>query len=431
MTEPAAGPRPPLLRGTPRVLAGVCAGLAVHLGLPVKVVRGAMVVSALLGGAGVLLYLWLWLLVPSVEDAAREADREAAGRAGLRLGPQARIEANGPQARLGASMPPARFGAGTLGSKEILVGAALLLLAGLLAAQAAGVDVAWHILWPVLAVLAGAVIAWLQLDAVSREGLRRRAGATGAAGVVRLAAGLGLVVAGLVVLVSGAVPWEDLWAGLAVALAVLAGVSLVALPFAVRTWRGFVSERSARIRAAERAEIAAHLHDSVLQTLALIQKRAGDEVQVVRLARAQERELRQWLYTDGAAPEGEICEAIRAAAAELEDSRGAVIDVVAVGSLTGLPGYDALLQAAREAMLNAVKHAGGTVSVYVEAGPAGVDVFIRDRGPGFDPDTVAEDRLGVRESIVGRMRRHGGTATIRSGDGTEIRLHMPMEGDTP
>ncbi|GAA3673636.1 ATP-binding protein [Arthrobacter ginkgonis] len=412
MTETAHA-RPPLLRGTPRVLAGVCAGLAVHLGLPVKVVRIVMAASALLGGAGVLLYVWLWLLVPSVEDAAREADRDAAGRAGLRRVPYA-----GPAGS-------------ALGGKEILVGAVLLLLAGLLAAQAAGVDVAWQILWPVLAVLGGAIIAWLQLDTVSREGLRRRAGATGAAGVVRLAAGLGLVVAGLVVLVSGAVAWEELWTGLLVALAVLAGVSLVALPFAVRIWRDFVSERSSRIRAAERAEIAAHLHDSVLQTLALIQKRAGDEAQVVRLARAQERELRQWLYTDEAAPEGEICEAVRAVAAELEDSRGAVIDVVAVGSLTGLPGHDALLQAAREAMLNAVKHAGGTVSVYVEAGPAGVDVFVRDRGPGFDPDAVAEDRLGVRESIVGRMRRNGGTATIRSGDGTEIKLHMPMERDTP
>jgi len=403
-------PRPPLLRGTPRVLAGVCAGLAVHLGLPVKAVRLVMAASALLGGAGVLLYVWLWLLVPSVEDAAREADRDAAGRAGLRRMPHA-----GP--------------ASALGGKEILVGAVLLLLAGLLAAQAAGVDVAWQVLWPVLAVLGGAIIAWLQLDAVSREGLRRRAGAHGA-GVVRLAAGLGLVVAGLVVLVSGAVAWEELWTGLLVALAVLAGVSLVALPFAVRIWRDFVSERSSRIRAAERAEIAAHLHDSVLQTLALIQKRAGDEAQVVRLARAQERELRQWLYAAEPAPEGEICEAVRAVAAELEDSRGAVIDVVAVGSLTGLPGHDALLQAAREAMLNAVKHAGGTVSVYVEAGPAGVDVFVRDRGPGFDPDAVAEDRLGVRESIVGRMRRNGGTATIRSGDGTEIKLHMPMEGET-
>ena len=171
MPETAA--RPPLLRGTPRVLAGVCAGLAVHLGLPVKVVRIVMVASALLGGAGVLLYVWLWLLVPSVEDAAREADRNAAGRAGLRRVPQA---------------GPAR----ALGGKEILVGAALLLLAGLLAAQTAGVDVAWQILWPVLAVLGGAIIAWLQLDTVSREGLRRRAGATGAGGVVRLAAGLGL-----------------------------------------------------------------------------------------------------------------------------------------------------------------------------------------------------------------------------------------------
>src|SRR6185312_12770047 len=270
----------------------------------------------------------------------------------------------------------------------------------------------------------------LQLDISSRRGLRKAAGADRAAGMVRLVGGVALVVLGLIFLVSGAVSLEALWNGAFVAVIVLAGVLLVLAPWGLRFWRDYESERANRIRVGERAEIAAHLHDSVLQTLALIQKRAGDEAQVLRLARAQERELRQWLYRETPVAEGDICEAVRAEAARLEESHAAVIDVVSVGEREGLEGHDAVVQASREAMLNAAKHAGGTVSVYVEASERRVDVFVRDRGTGFDPDALPGDRLGVRESIIGRMTRNGGSATITSGaDGTEVHLVMEQQAN--
>jgi signal transduction histidine kinase/phage shock protein PspC (stress-responsive transcriptional regulator) len=409
--------RPPLVRSNDRVLGGVCGGLAEHLGLELRLVRFLMVAAGFLG-AGVVLYAWLWILVPSQEDAAREAERSAAGApVSLARNLDATAEPAG----------PARERTRVAG-REVMAGLALLALAGLVFAQLSGLQIQWGLVWPVVVIVVGAIIAWSQLDTARRADLRRDAGADRAAGTARLVAGLALVVAGLVFLVSGAVSWDALWTGALVALAVLAGVVLVLLPWGLRFWREFVSERSSRIRAAERAEIAAHLHDSVLQTLALIQKRADDSAQVLRLARAQERELRQWLYRQAPAEEGEICEAVRGEASRLEESHAAVIEVVTVGELPGLAGREALLQASREAMLNAAKHAGGTVSVYVEARDDGVDVFVRDRGDGFELDGVPGDRLGVRESIIGRMQRNGGTATIKSGPGgTEVHLSMPHD----
>jgi signal transduction histidine kinase/phage shock protein PspC (stress-responsive transcriptional regulator) len=409
--------RPPLVRSNDRVLGGVCGGLAEHLGLELRLVRFLMVAAGFLG-AGVVLYAWLWILVPSQEDAAREAERSAAGApVSLARNLDATAEPAG----------PARERTRVAG-REVMAGLALLALAGLVFAQLSGLQIQWGLVWPVVVIVVGAIIAWSQLDTARRADLRRDAGADRAAGTARLVAGLALVVAGLVFLVSGAVSWDALWTGALVALAVLAGVVLVLLPWGLRFWREFVSERSSRIRAAERAEIAAHLHDSVLQTLALIQKRADDSAQVLRLARAQERELRQWLYRQAPAEEGEICEAVRGEASRLEESHAAVIEVVTVGELPGLSGREALLQASREAMLNAAKHAGGTVSVYVEARDDGVDVFVRDRGDGFELDGVPGDRLGVRESIIGRMQRNGGTATIKSGPGgTEVHLSMPHD----
>ncbi|MEN8042015.1 MAG: ATP-binding protein, partial [Actinomycetota bacterium] len=187
------------------------------------------------------------------------------------------------------------------------------------------------------------------------------------------------------------------------------------------------TERRARIRSEERAEVAAHLHDSVLQTLALIQ-RADDPKKMVTLARAQERDLRAWLYDPEASDDETLKGALSSAAAKVEEAHDIPVSVVVVGD-TDLPvdKQKALVGAATEAMMNASKHSGGgNVSVYAEAMEDKVDVFVTDQGDGFDVDTIDGDRRGISESIQGRMSRHGGTAEIVSapGEGTEVHLTM-------
>jgi signal transduction histidine kinase len=310
--------------------------------------------------------------------------------------------------------------------KEILLGIGLLLAGAILTARLLGVDVPLGTLIPAAAILGGAAIAWMQLDETRRAGIVDKAKANQAGGWVRLAAGLALVVAGVLVMVSGSGSWEQTWLALLASVAVLGGVAVVLLPWGLKFWRDLEAERAGRVRATERAEIAAHLHDSVLQTLALIQRRAGSEHDVVRLARAQERELRSWLYRDEGKDVGNLSERINAVAAEVEDALGQAVEVVNVGDTAMTERHEALVQASREAMLNAARHGGGSVSVYVEASEHEVEVFVKDRGAGFDLHKVPEDRLGVRESIIGRMKRHGGTAVINSGpEGTEVRLGLP------
>jgi len=172
--------------------------------------------------------------------------------------------------------------------------------------------------------------------------------------------------------------------------------------------------------------MAAHLHDSVLQTLALIQRQADDPKAVQQLARRQERELRTWLYGDELS-ELTLKAALTAAAAEVEDERGIPVEIIVVGDCETSDSVQALVRAARETMVNAAKHSGADkIDVYAEVDEDCVEVFIRDRGKGFDMDAVSEDRMGVRGSIIDRMARHGGTAQIRStpGDGAEVRLEI-------
>ena len=176
--------------------------------------------------------------------------------------------------------------------------------------------------------------------------------------------------------------------------------------------------------------MAAHLHDSVLQTLALLQRHADDPRAVSRLARRQERELRAWLYEDDIPSGASLCAALTGAAAETEDLHDAVIEVVCVGDATLDDATAALVRAAREAMVNAARHSGAAkVDVYAEVSARALEVFVRDRGVGFDAVALPEDRMGVRQSIVGRMQRHGGTAEVRStpGGGTEVRLSLARE----
>jgi signal transduction histidine kinase len=279
---------------------------------------------------------------------------------------------------------------------------------------------------PLLVVIGGAAIAYSQLDEVERSRWVARTGVGTRAAVLRVAGGLVVVLVGVLLFVVQRTDLASAGRVLVATAAVLAGIGLVLAPWGVRLWRDLDAERAARVRETERAEIAAHLHDSVLQTLALIQRSAGDSAQVARLARAQERDLRGWLYGPRRAEGTTIAGEVREAAAEVEDRHGVAVDLVVVGDGPVDDQAGALVAALREAMLNAVRHAGAPVSVYVEIGPDEIEAFVRDRGPGFELATVPQDRLGVRASVIGRMERHGGSADLRSGaDGTEVRLRLP------
>ncbi|HEX4345490.1 MAG TPA: ATP-binding protein [Solirubrobacteraceae bacterium] len=251
--------------------------------------------------------------------------------------------------------------------------------------------------------------------------------------ISRIGIGVTLVIAAAIVFLqfSGALAAATDVALAALVVAVAFGV--IFAPWFLRLAGSLTAERAERIRSQERAEVAAHLHDSVLQTVALVQKRAGDPRAVAALARRQERELRTWLNGAPARENGErwLGAALEEAAAQVEGSHGVAVDVVAVGDASLDRDGEALVAAAREAMLNAAKFGDGSaVAVYAEVASERLQVFVRDRGPGFDPLTVPADRRGVRESIVGRMERHGGSATITAspGGGTEVELVL---GRTP
>ncbi|WP_130416609.1 ATP-binding protein [Xylanimonas ulmi] len=425
-TAPAGvRPRLPLRRPEAgRWVAGVCAGLAAHLGVPVVVVRVAIALLTPVGGAGLAVYIFWWVTIPAGDPrAAADAAADAAAPAALRrIAPRLRL--SGPVARMQR--------------RDIVVGLVLLTVAALLVSARAGWQ--WRQSWvvPALLALGGLALAWSQVDAAQRGASVD--GARGWPAIVRPAGGLVLVVAGALLLVGQDTPgWAVLQSATA-ALVVLVGFALVAAPWWLRLVRELGDERAARAREAERADIAAHLHDSVLQTLALIRSRADDADSVARMARAQERELREWLYDDRQAPGTSLAAELRTLVAQVEDGtvgkpvdgaapagRPVAVDVVVVGDCPPTDATTALLQATREALVNAVAHGKPPVTVYLEVTEREASVFVRDRGDGFTMDDVAPDRFGVRESILGRVRRRGGTAevTSRAGWGTEVRLRMP------
>jgi signal transduction histidine kinase/phage shock protein PspC (stress-responsive transcriptional regulator) len=385
-----------------RVVGGVCSGFATHTGLPVGAVRLATAVLAVCGGAGVLLYAWLWATTPSQGPA------DPASRKSVLTEPSADADApvDGRRAPV----------------VEILLGVALLTAGGAVIAARFGADVPLEVVVPGVVVATGAALAWRQFDAL------RNVRTTASSGlVVRALGALVLVVLGILLFFTTS-SRPNVWTVLSAAVAVLLGVAVVVAPWVVRLVRDLAEERAARVREVERAELAAHLHDSVLQTLALIQQRAEPGSDAARLARAQERELRAWLFAEHEDSGADLGAQLRTAAADIETEYPARIEVIAIGpARTDLP--DELVGAAREAMRNAARHAGGTVSVYAETADDRVEVSIGDRGPGFDVDAVPEGRYGVRESIIGRMVRLGGTAVIGPGPGrtgTEVRLTLPL-----
>lgn len=382
-----------------RYVAGVCAGLAEHLGLTVRHVRLAFVLASIAGGAGVATYLFLWALTPQ----SRRGD----------LGPGAK---------------PVAAGRPTNESlRNLVVGVGLLLVGGVLLAQQQGVNLRLGVLIPLLTVAGGAVLAWSQLDDTERGRWLVGGGEGRRAGVVRLGIGIALAAIGVVALATQGRGFAGVWDVGIPAVAVLGGAALIAAPWGVRLWSDLRVEQAQRIRETERADIAAHLHDSVLQTLALIQRKADNPAEVTRLARAQERELRGWLYAGPRGSKASLASAVTEVAHEVEDVYGVPIELVVTGDRPLDVAGTALVRALREALLNAVRHGSVPVSAYVEVGSELVEAFVRDHGPGFDMDAIPRDRLGVRESIVGRMTRHGGSASVRRlENGTEVSLALPV-----
>ena len=416
MTTTPAGPAVPH-RADRRLdtawLAGVCSGLAAHLGWPVLVLRTGFVLLTASMGVGVAVYLVLWLALPLAAEGPRAPGLESARRRGMR--------AEHPGQRV-----PADLGAmSALG----LLGLGLLWLV-----QVYGMGLPRQLLWPALAGTAGLMLIWWQADHISNRAMRRFTGLRRWFGpllahwsrIVRMLLGLaGLGVA--VALSVATLPAMSEFARTMLVLAlVILALLLAAAPWILRVRRTLTTVREEKMVADARADMAAHLHDSVLQTLALIQRQASDPRAVVQLARRQERELRAWLYGE-TSDESTVKAALVAAAAEVEDDHGLDVDIVVVGDRDLDAGLRALVQAAREAMVNAAKHAHvGRIDVYAEVDDGSVEVFVRDRGRGFNLDEVGEDRMGVRGSIVERLRRAGGNATIRSAptEGTEVRLEM-------
>jgi signal transduction histidine kinase len=292
-------------------------------------------------------------------------------------------------------------------------------------------------LWPLVLGGWGMGLVW-RPSAGSAEQASSRSGScarvdvrgSGRVGTVRLAAGVLLVAFASASIVHTVGGLRSLGAAIAAVAFITTMLTLLLAPWAVRVGRSLSLERAARIREQERAELAAHLHDSVLQTLALIQKRAGDPREVAGLARRQERELRHWLLARPRMDARDsVAAALERAAAEVEELHRVPVEVVTVGDAPLTGRLEAMVGAAREAMTNAAKFASSErVDLYAEVEPERVEVFVRDRGVGFDPQAIPGDRRGVRDSIVARMERHQGRAAVHSapGAGTEVELVMEL-----
>ncbi|MFI7598557.1 PspC domain-containing protein [Actinoplanes sp. NPDC049681] len=392
-----------------RVIAGVASGIARHLGISVTVVRIALVLLLGFNGLGLLLYAVFWAVLPQQQPTG----------------------AAKPHRDLALLLP---FGA---------IGLGVVLLQGLLFRDNGGAGTAG---WLVAVIAVGAGVIWHQSDPTRRGAWTDGSQAPWLAAVVaesdrrsfvfRFIGGGVLVAVGVIGVLFVFLPKGNLatvFNGVIFAFVGLLGVGVVVAPLLWRTFSQLRSEREGRIREQERAEVAAMIHDQVLHTLALIQRNSTDIKEVQRLARGQERSLRNWLYKPTASPTERFGAALEQAAAEVEDTYAISVETVIVGDTQCDERVAALVAAAREALVNAARHAGvETVSLYAEVEDDELSVFVRDRGAGFDPNGVEDTRHGVRGSIIGRMQRHGGKAVIRSapGDGTEVRLTLPASRDS-
>lgn len=400
------------------LLGGVATGLAEHLGVTVLQVRVAFIIAGALGGLGVVLYAGLWVMLPQ----AVAADRAE------------------PPRRTARSLDPVEFG-------PILAAAIFAVGIGVLVVAITGQG---QFLPPIVFGVAGLALIWRQADTAqrlrwldsttNRSGFRMLFGNAGLGVLIRMIAGVAMIAVAVVLVSVSQGGWPVVRdASLAVVLAFL-GLALVAGPWLLRLTRDLGRQREALVRSEERAEVAAHLHDSVLQTLALIQKSAADPHVVAQLARRQERDLRSWLFDASRGQVGapSLKAGLQQVAAEIEDDYGIAVEVILVGDDLLDPATEtdrdswlrAILGATRESLVNAAKHAGvARVDLFAETTATQIEVFVRDRGVGFDPDAVGEDRHGLRESVRARIERYAGSVAVlsRPGHGTEIRLTLPRQ----
>ena len=406
----ARGPRDPgpiRRRATNRMLGGVAEGLSARTGIDLITMRVLIVLATLItGGVGLAAYVIAWLLIPEAGQDSAIISKALADKRGIALA----------------------------------AGLASILIVLLIFASAAGISWIGGIAWALIITVVGMVLVARNASPEEQATIRRLAeplaGLTEgrrSQTLLRFAIAIVLLGTGLGLLVGSGQKASAQVAPVIGAVLGLAAIVLMLGPWWLRIARDLVVERQARARAEERADMAARVHDSVLQTLALIQRRASDPQQVIQLARAQERELRSWLF-DGRAPGAldadgmTFADGVRLIEQEVEAQHGVAVDAVTVGDCDLDDDLRALLAAGREATVNAVKWSGAdVVSVFAEVEPDEVSLFVRDRGRGFDPDSVPPDRKGVTESIRGRMARRGGSAVIRStkGEGTEVSLTMP------
>jgi phage shock protein PspC (stress-responsive transcriptional regulator)/signal transduction histidine kinase len=390
------------------IIAGVCAGLGRRLGIdPILVRVAAVVITVATAGFGVVAYGLAWLIIP--DEPRADADVQTRG--------------------LGARWAhPANW--------KVAGGIGMLCLSLLLILRELGIWWSDAFAWPLVLAAAGGALLWRQsrlmqpAPATTATAPRPSTPQSRIADLYRGGFGVALVIGAVLLFLSANNALGQTRDVILAAIAAIFALALILAPFLWRLGRNLAEERAARIRSQEKAELAAHLHDSVLQTLTLVQKRAADPREVAQLARRQERELRSWLFDADRPPASDsLAAALEATAVEVEEAHGVPIEVVAVGDGPVDDRAEALLAASREALVNAAKFApdAGEIAVYAELGGEGAQVFVRDRGPGFELDSVPGDRRGVRESIIGRMERFGGGAEVRSrpGAGTEVELNMP------
>jgi signal transduction histidine kinase len=387
--------RPPLRRdvlSSASGIGGVARGISHWLGVETNTVRLAFAIGSLFNGIGILLYAILWAVLPD-------------GRGSV------------PARRLGIQVDPSRQDPLMVGAFAMTVTGALLLL------RQTALWFPASYTWPLVAMAVGLGVVWQPQRSTRGAGL-----VTG-----RLVTGAVLVGIGFISLFGRGRSFAASRQMLLDTVVVLAGIALLVGPLFTRLARDLRAEESRRAQSEAKADVAAHLHDSVLQSLALIQKRAEAPSEVIAIARRQERDLREWLYGTPREPDSSLRAALQATASDLEGAHGVPIDIVTVGGDVSIDSVNAervagLVGAAREAMANAARHSGAPkVAVYVEVEPDDVTVFVRDTGSGFDRSSIATTRQGLSGSIEGRMSRIGGYATIRSteGIGTNVELHLP------